>query len=471
LAAVSAVLLLNLYLSVTLISFNPLYLGADVTRDAWRALTFINSGHFTHLYSIFFESDLFCFAFVPFLLVFKNTLLALQVSSVTLCALTVLIYYIFIRRKYGLLPAFGVGCVYATSPLLLSNYCMNPDQSVCLFISIILALETMNSKYAGPAAMALGGFFTSLHPYFLFPFSAYFLSKYFYKWPIDINREKIKAAIKYLALFAAGMSPLALKYLSPTAPGLQEIAKWYDRFRQSNTDNIWNILPAMKNMIVQFSWSLGSFTIDGPAHSKAVLFGFVFAVWAVSCCVGMFFRRSRQWILCLFTGLLFSACVISPDGFGMRHMLAMLPFYWIFLAPIVLHFSARTFKIIFLAFMIAVSVFQVNICRHYVKNDASMAVAEINSMEYFVSTLKLSEKKYLYIHSFDANLFYGLKYFLPQKDIRQFGAMSGFPYDTGLLIVCGASQSEAEQEKGQYNIFGTFKTVGVAHYYLMIQKH
>lgn len=447
----------HLFFAVSIINGNVLYLGGDTTREAWRALTLLDTGRLTREFSVPFESDLYCLVIVPFIVLFKNTVLTLQIASVTFTAATVAVLYAYLRRAYGLLAAFCVGMIYAVSPLLLAHTAFNPEYSIPLYIGVIILLETVRSPYAPHARSALAGFFASLHPYFLFPYFGYLAGK-IDKRVLSALKESPKAALKALGrhalLFLAGLSPLLFKIAAVHVRESGGLARWTESFVYANVVR-WQDIPAiLYNTATQLSWSISSFTVYGAVNTPALLTPLLFLwlfLWAVSFSV----KGPRRWAVTLAAGIIPAGLVASPAGLGMRHLLAFLPFFWLMLPPLFSKFDVKRGKLLICLVAAIAIMYYVPVNISFRLNAAPEGAAVLRDTDHVSRLLASSPGKEASLYSDNSNFFFDLKYLVPEKDLRLFDDISGLPPRTALLIL-GAPPSGREKlfDLGTYRVSG-----------------
>lgn len=403
---------IHLALVIRMISVNVLFLGGDTTREAWRALMFLKQGRLVHDFGMPYESDFFSFLFVPFMLVFKNTIISLQIAGVSLTAATVSILYLFVRRTYGLTAAFFVGCIYAVSPLLMAHCTLFTLSAVPLFIGAILLMETAFGLFSTYLVMLAAGIFTSLQPYFLFPFFGYVAGRirpgFFH-----LSLASCRKYFTYAFLFLLGLSPVIYKFTSD--PSTSFLARhWNSKFVHANAMLFSGIFNRIGEFWIQLSWSLDSFVIYGKADAPFRVTVIVLS-WVLVLSWSVFSKASRRWGISLVAGLIPACFIVSMRGLGMRHFMTFMPFYWLMLASLIAASPWRKGKPVFCLFAFIVAARYLYNDLTFLKN--SEAVAPINDTYKLISFLALSPKKNIRVYSNNDNLFFDLKYFLPDKNV------------------------------------------------------
>lgn len=427
----------NLIFSLSLVSSNVLYLGGDTAREAWRALTFISTGHFSRAFSVPFESDLYCLLFVPFIAVFKNSILTLQASGIFFTALTVAVLYGYVRKAYGLFAAACLGALFASSPQLLAHAALGAEFSIPLWVGVILFSETFPSPRAPYVRTTLAGFFVSLHPYFLFPYFGYLAGKLDGETIARLRRDpsanRLPAA-RHALLFLAGLSPLLLKMAAAGFAGERGLSSWATRFAGANLER-WNSVPhVLQSIVTQFSWSVSSFsiyhTVDAPALITPLFLLWVF-LWAMSFSV----KGSRRWAVSIAAGLIPAGIFASPEGLGMRHMLAFLPFCWLMLPPFFSRFPVRKGKYLFAAVAATVLMHNALASVSFREYAAPQGAAVLRDTARIAGLLAASPAKDASLYSDNSNLFHDLRFLVPEKDIRLFDDVTGLEPHTAILFL------------------------------------
>jgi hypothetical protein len=442
---------LHLSLATDLMSVNALCLAGETTREAWRALMFLSEKHFIHTFNVLFESDLYCFLFVPFLHFFGNSVLTLKLAGLSFSLLTVCVLYVYLRRAYGLTAALCFGSVYAASPLLLAHATLASEFSIPLWIGILLLLETLGP--AGNYFIALAaGFFTSLHPYLVFPLFGYIAGRVLvdFRKPPPYHRNVVIPA--YIVLFFIGLLPLEYRlFCGQTAPGT--LAPWCGHLFTTNASHWDNLLRTVQNLWVQVTWSAGSFRSSQPAHGPALLNAAV-VLWAVLLAMALLFRESRRWAVTLAAGLLPAAFITAPTGLGMRHLLAFWPFFWLPAAALTAQLSWRQGKFILCAAAAAV-------CWQYYAIDMKVLAHNTQGMriaagvEGVKNVLAMTPRPQAVIISRDSNLFYDMKYLLPGKEICGREPTDGLREGEALILL-----PKGDADRGLDPVNGCFIPLG-----------
>lgn len=456
--SVCAVLAVHLAFAVSLVHSDVLYLGGDTTREAWRALTLLTTGHLTRDFSVPFESDLYCLVFVPFIALFKNTVLTLQVAGIAFTAATVAVLYGYLRRTYGLCAAVCLGMIYAVSPLLLAHAALNPEYSIPLAIGIILYLETLRSPRAPYAQTALAGFFTSLHPYFLFPYFGYLAGKIDRRGFAGLvkNPASIRPLGKHVLLFLAGLSPLLLKIAVMHTAGDRGLAQWTGTFAGANIERWKHLGALLRDTWTQLSWGLGSFTVYGSVDAPALLTP-LFLLWVFLWIASFSMKESRRWAVTLAAGIIPACLIASPVGLGMRHLLAFLPFIWLMLPPFLLRFPGNRGKYL-LGIVTAVTLLHyipVNLSFRRTAHPAGSAVlSDTGRLKDILSAYPGAGAS---LYSDNSNLFFDLRYLVPEKQLTLFDNVTGFPPRTALLILRPPSDGKGRENfanRGTFHVSG-----------------
>ncbi|MDD5627992.1 MAG: hypothetical protein PHU21_02930, partial [Elusimicrobia bacterium] len=248
---------------------STLYLGGDTTRDAARAIELLRTGRFDHGFGVPYQSDFFALIHAPFLVLFGNTILALQAASLFLGCATVLVLYAWLRRAFGLLPALCIGSLYATAPVLLSHFTVNSEMNIPLFLGTVMLLRTFPTPRARLAALAAAGLFTSCDAYFIFPFAAY-LGAEKLRPGAERSPGGRRETICGIALFLCGASLLTWKYAAlGRSCGHFGIWPWGGDLVRSNLERWHHPAALLADLWTQWTVSLDSHHCYGPWRGPA----------------------------------------------------------------------------------------------------------------------------------------------------------------------------------------------------------
>lgn len=443
---------LQLFLLIDTNYVNVLYLCGDVTREASRAYWFLQNGTIHHNYSYPFEADLFCLSFLPFLVFFKNSVLAVQIGGIALGTLTITVLYLFIRRTYGLMAGLFVGSIYAVSPLLLGHSMLSPIFEVPLWIAIVLLLETFTGRAIGYISIFAAGMFTAFSPYFVFPYFGYILGRLLGGG--GIQRATFRKIILALSVYLLGWSVFYLpKFLSNPAH-LANTTAFLNGLLATNAERAQNLPALIKNFGVQLTWSLYSILRYGASKESAMTTWIVY-LWGISMFVAVFFKDSRRWVITLAFGFLpacFISSGVSASGIGMRHFLAFLPFYWLIYAPAISNIKWENGKLGFCLVALVVTTEYFLLARLALIIPQNVAFAEVilRDAEYMKHFFSLCPRKYIFIREYDKNLFSGLTYLVPEKKTVSISEAKQGEY--GAIYLCKESDPERVQNRKYLNL-------------------
>ena len=416
-AALAFVIALHVSIAPQVAASKVLYLAGDTTRDAWRAVDFIRSGHFSHEFGAAYESEYFALVFVPFLLIFGNTILCLQMAALFMALAAVVVLYMYVRRIYGLLAALCLGSLFATAPPLLAHLAVFVETSLPLLIGIVMILATSKDPRVKCGSMALAGLFTGFNVYFLFPFAVYLLS-----FPDELSifrspgaaRERRCASLCYLA----GAATILWKF-ARAVPfyGYFKFESWFQDFFWSNLNRWRHPGAILSDLWTQWTWCAGSLSTYSRVRDPACMSWLVF-FWVIAALGCLTARgRSRRMLVAYGAGLLAIALMQSTRGLGVRHLLALLPFQWLFMAPVIARPGRNLGRVLLIMVVGLITVAQYRLA------DGAAAMGEISGSketedtEYIARLVENQKDIHVNVVADDSNAFFSLKYLAPTAAI------------------------------------------------------
>lgn len=408
----SSVIGLHLFLVTDILSANVIYLGGDTTREAWRALSLLSKGQFVPDEVSAFISGFHCIVFIPFIIFFQNTTLCLKIAGITLTLSTVCVLYFFIRRTYGLLSAFFAGCLIAASPGLLAHCTLISYFAAPLYIGIILIMESINKKQIIYLQAFTVGFFTSLHPYIIFPFFGYLIGR--------ISKStfrvfKLKEIIKCIIFFLMGLIPYAYKFIFYRNTSFNKLNISFNHFVKYNSSRWIDIPAVLKDTFTQLSWSLDSFKIYVHIN-QPFLFSFFVILWFILIITAFLHKESRRWAVSFISGLIFAGFFVSTHGgLGVRHVLTFMPFLYLIPAAMISKISWRIGKISICILVIILAIRYCQIDYFYIRKYSPEHISA--NFEHLTSFISRVPDRGVKIFSDSDSLYFGLKFFVPEKNI------------------------------------------------------
>ncbi|MEK7233677.1 MAG: hypothetical protein AAB268_07670 [Elusimicrobiota bacterium] len=409
--ALAGIFLLHLSTVSIVSETNILYLGGDTAREAWRAWTLLKRGVLLHDYGAPYESDFYCLVFIPFLILFKNTILCLRISGMAATTATVLVLYAFIRRTYGLLAACCLGSIYATSPLLLAHAALGTEYGIPLWIGVFLLLDaTQGVRNMKWLPLLAAGVFTSLNAYFILPLLGYLASKG------SGSRLRASVIARNLLSYAIGLALLSPKFASWGSPySYFGPRPWFVEFFMINAPRWEHPGILLGNIWSQMTWSLGSFLTWGSAPARP-LNAWLPYCWLLLFIVGFLSDAGRRWCVAFAAGLLLAALFQSPTGFGARHLLAFLPFCWMMAAPLFREFPRLVHRLPLMLMTFLIVLHQRQICHRYSLHP-SLGDRVIGNSQFLEKFLSQNPHKEITVAADNSNLYFDLKFFFPDKTI------------------------------------------------------
>ena len=411
---------LHFYLIVDMNYVNVLYLGGDTTRVTNQANKFLQTGVCYPDLNDTFESGFFCLSFIPFLILFKNTILAIQIANIFFGILTVTVLFLFIRRTTGLISALCIGAIYATSPMLLGHCMPEPLFLIPLWLGIILLLETFKGQTVKYVSVFTAGIFTGFTCYFIFPYFGYVLGLILHKNLIrHITFKKIGL---FIFLYILGFLLCYFHNFMPKAGSLHNLLLFVNLLFEANIERLRHVLELISNFWVQLTWSLDSNLSYGASNNPA-LYTLLVYFWILCMFISVFFKDSRRWAITLAIGFI-PACLLSSissdTGIGMRHFLSFLPFYWLMLASLISRVPWRRGKYIICIVAVIIATRYFNLNRQFIENPDNISFADkiLRDAQYMKSYFSLCSRNTIVVDSNDDNnLCLGLQYFIPDKNI------------------------------------------------------
>lgn len=389
-----------------------LYLGGDTTRDAARIVELLRTGHFSHQFGVPYESGYFSLAYIPFITIFGNTILALQAACLFMGSATVLVLYAWLRRMFGLLPALCVGSLYATSPLLHAHFAVNAEMNIPLMLGLVMLLRTCDAKSARTASIVLSGFFTSCDAYFLFPFTAYLCAESLSPRSRRPTRRELLWSLGY---FLLGFSVLGLRFILDRSSDNRSAADWYAVFSRLNAERWRHPMHLLQNFWAQWAAGLSSYRSympwRGPAPQSWVIWAWLLACAAAFKCAG-----GRRWVIGLAAGLLGAALVQSVRGVGLRHMLVFLPLQWACLAALISSAGSQRMRIALAALCAIMIARQDAICASSFRGEYAFSDKVLLDTDLASRLAAMKDDQDIIVEG-TSNAFFCLKYLAPGRPI------------------------------------------------------
>jgi len=221
--------------------------------------------------------------------------------------MTVAVYYAYLRRAYGLLPAVSIGSLFASSPLLAANAAPGSLYSVVLWVGVRLLLDTLRLPRMWHFRMLVAGLFVGFHAYFLFPFLTYLL------WRVPWSKRRV--ILRSAPFLLLGCSLYIPKWIAMWHHG--GVAEWGGLFLADNWVRLQHPAALLTNLYGQLGYALDAFPIWGPAGRPALLSGTVLC-WMSIMIVGLLRPQTRRLVSSLAIVLALAACVQSTEKLGAR---------------------------------------------------------------------------------------------------------------------------------------------------------
>ena len=423
---------LHLWLVVHALVGHVLYLGGDSMRDAWPAWKFLQTGRVDRALASPYESGLFPLLLTPFLALFGNTILCLKVASAALTSATVVLFYGFLYRAFGVLAALCLGAVCATSPLLLTHAAWGSLYAVAPWTALILFLSTLSDPRARAVTWAAAGLFTAFNAYFIFPLFVFGLWRGF---PAPTERmARARALPRPAAFWAFALGVVPLAYRIAAAHGSGDVGSWLDQFWRTSLEHWRHPLNSVSAVWRQMSWSLDSAHFY---HSRlgAPLMDAVSCSWLALTAAGAMWRRTRRLTFALLSGLAAAAFIQSLAGVALRHMLAFLPFQWLLLAPMIATPRGRWMRHVAGSFAFLLTLRQLGLDLFFIAAVQATGATITRDLAALAQELADRPASSATVAADNPNLYLGLLFLAPSHEIRYVDSAGKLASGQGIVLL------------------------------------